>query len=302
MDNKTRVYQDIMKGRGLIILNATDRGENTQYKVKRMSEELAKLGVTTEVVANDHFLCHIDNGIVSDATKYDFALYFDKDKYVSTMLESVGVRLFNSARSIELCDDKMLTHIALAQHNIPMPKTLSGALCYVADAKLSDSYFARAEQLLGFPMVVKQCYGSYGKQVYLAQDGAQLRSIVESIKTKPYLFQQYIGCNKGEDTRIIVIGGKVCCAMKRVSNGDFRSNIELGGRGFATQLSDQFVSIAERSADILGLDYCGIDVLTDKDGSPLLCEVNSNAMFGGIERATGVNVAEAFAKHIVSQL
>ncbi len=292
-----------MKGKGLIIINAADKSGNTQYKVNRMSEQLRELGVDTEVVTNDHFLCYVDRqGIVSRAKQYDFALFFDKDKYVSYMLEATGLRLFNSARAIELCDDKMSTHIELAKHGIPMPTTLAGALCYTDDAVIDDKYLQRAQQMLGFPMVVKQCYGSYGKQVELISNSEQLRQTVERIKTKPYLFQQYVGYKKGQDTRIIVVGGKVCCAMQRVSNGDFRSNIELGGIGYVAKLNDDFVAIAERASDILGLDYCGIDILTDKDGSPLVCEVNSNAMFGGIERVTGVNVAQAFALHITKQV
>ena len=42
------------------------------------------------------------------------------------MLEKRGVRLFNRAQAIADCDDKMQTHIALADNGIPMPKTLAG--------------------------------------------------------------------------------------------------------------------------------------------------------------------------------
>ena len=42
----------------------------------------------------------------------------DKDKYISLMLEKAGLRLFNSSLAIELCDDKMLTHIILAKNGI----------------------------------------------------------------------------------------------------------------------------------------------------------------------------------------
>ena len=54
-------------------------------------------------------------------------------------------------------------------------------------------------------------------------------------------------------------------------------------------------------AKILNLDYCGVDVLFGKDGY-LICEVNSNAFFDGIEAATGINVARAYAEHICSQI
>ena len=48
-------------------------------------------------------------------------------------------------------------------------------------------------------------------------------------------------------------------------------------------------------------DFKGIDFLLASDGY-LLCEVNSNAFFKEFEIVTKINVAELYAKHIVSSL
>ena len=37
-----------------------------------------------------------------------------------------------------------------------------------------------------------------------------------------------------------------------------------------------------------------------KSGEPVLCEVNSNAFFTTMEEVCNVNVAKAYAEHIVS--
>ena len=52
---------------------------------------------------------------------------------------------------------------------------------------------------------------------------------------------------------------------------------------------------------MLNLDYCGVDLLYGEDG-PVLCEVNSNAFFEGLEAATGVNVAKLYAEYIVGTM
>ena len=83
------------------------------------------------------------------------------------------------------------------------------------------------------------------------------------------------------------------CAQK----GEFRSNIELGGVGKRIELSPDYIEISEKAAKILRLDYCGVDLLQTKDG-PIVCEVNSNAFFEGLEQTTGVNVAKAYAQHV----
>ena len=66
---------------------------------------------------------------------------------------------------------------------------------------------------------------------------------------------------------------------------------------------DLAVSIAaELAASVLGLDYCGVDLLYGESGEPIVCEVNSNAFFEGLEGATGVNVAKLYAEHIVKEI
>ena len=100
---------------------------------------------------------------------------------------------------------------------------------------------------------------------------------------------------------MIVVGGKVAAAMLRSSKTDFRSNIELGGIGSPIEISENLKQTCEKVAALLNLDYCGIDVLIAKDGY-LVCEVNSNAFFGGIEKVTGVNVAKRYAEHIYNEI
>ena len=42
---------------------------------------------------------------------------------------------------------------------------------------------------IDFPIVVKECHGSFGQQVYLAKDKEQLIGIVRNIDHKPMLFK-----------------------------------------------------------------------------------------------------------------
>ncbi len=288
--------------KGIIITNAYTQLASAEYQSYRLAEEFEKIGITAHSTKNREYPCFIkDGGIVNEYSSYDFAVYLDKDKYIAEMLEKSGVRLFNSSRAISVCDDKMLTHIALAEHGIPMPDTLPGALCYTPDALIPDESIKAVTDTLGLPLVVKESYGSLGKGVYLVKDDTELRAAMEKLKCMPHMFQKYISESFGKDVRIIVIGGKYLCAMMRKSEDDFRSNIELGGVGIKITPPDEYIEIAEKASKILGLDYCGIDILIGKNGG-LVCEVNSNAFFGGMEKTTGVNVAKAYAEYIASEI
>lgn len=289
--------------KGLILINAYSRLPSAINQSGRLKDELKRLGVETDIRRNDFFPLSVgsDGGIKGDLSGYDFCVYLDKDKYVAAMIEMKGLRLFNSRTTIEICDDKMRTHIALADCGIPMPTTIPGLLCYDPDEKVREEAFERLEKELGYPMIVKACYGSLGKDVYKADDRAQLAYVAEKLKCRPHLFQKFISESAGRDLRVIVIGGKVAAAMERASENDFRSNLELGGKGTTYAPDGELKELCGRVADRLGLDYCGIDVLEGRDG-PIICEVNSNAFFGGIEKVTGVNVAELYARHIYGEI
>ena len=287
--------------KGLILVNAYTQNEHELNQPRRIRQELAGLGVPCDLLRNDFVPAWIAGGVRADAAcGYYFCVYIDKDRYVPRLLEGAGMRLFNRARAVEVCDDKMLTHIALADA-VPMPATLPAPLCYTAGAPLSEELIGRVEELLGYPVVVKECYGSLGKGVHLARDRAQLHEIAARLQGRPHLFQKFVAESAGQDMRVIVIGGRAVGAMRRISQGDFRSNAELGGRGEAARLDPAVAAICERAAQALGLDYCGVDLLFSADG-PLVCEVNSNAFFGTFERVTGINVARLYAQHIVNTM
>lgn len=270
---------------GIIVVNAYTESEHELNQSKRLSMELEARGVKAEIVRN--------SPAVFDAAG-DFCVYLDKDKYAAARLER-KFRLFNRAKAIEICDDKMLTCLAL--DGFPMPETVSSLLCYNPNGDQS-ALLRYAEEKLKFPMVVKECFGSLGKQVYLAQNREELFELAERLKYKPHLYQRFVSESAGKDLRVIVVGGKAIACMRRVSENDFRSNAELGGRGEVYPLDERARALSEAIARRLDLDFCGVDLLFGKEGY-LVCEVNSNAFFGTIERVTGVSVASQYARHIV---
>ncbi len=270
---------------------------------QRMKEELSKLDIDLEMKTNQELsvLIDSDGSIRNSLPKYEFCLYLDKDGYISKMLELSGLRLFNSSEAIYLCDDKMITHIYLANNGIRMPKTISAPLNY--SNNFDDKFLNNVEKELEFPLIAKRNYGSLGKGVFLLENKEQLIEFEKKYQSEPHLYQEFIKSSFGFDYRLILIGGKFVAGMQRLNeNGDFRSNIAVGGKGILTEIPSSYIALAEKAAQILKLDYCGIDLLKGKDGEAVLCEVNSNAFLKGIEETTGINIAEKYAKHITESI
>lgn len=228
----------------------------------------------------------------------DFALFWDKDVRLALALERMGLRLFNSARAIALCDDKSLTHLTLAGH-VPMPRTICAPMTYPSVGYTDLSFVRQAVETLGLPLVIKECFGSFGSQVYLARSLAEAEALVKGLAGTPFIFQACITESLGRDIRLQVVGGQVVAAMLRYNaSGDFRANITAGGSMHPYVPTERQKALAILACQRLGLDFAGVDFLLGKEDEPILCEVNSNAHFKNLFDCTGVDVAAAILDYI----
>ncbi len=293
----------VQKFTGKIIINPYKKPVESVRQAERLKKEFENLSVKAEIVSDGFLSSYLKDGkIVSSLSGTDFIIYLDKDKYLSNQLSALGVRVFNPHQAIRVCDDKGETYLALAAAGIPVPDTVFGALCYDKNDAYDISYLEKIAKELDYPVIVKESFGSMGKGVYLAKDKSELIEIAERVKLKPHLFQRYLPYKRGTDVRLIVLGGKVLGGIERFNKNDFRSNVAIGGMAKSIDAPIKFKEVAKNCAEVLGLDYCGVDLLYGKNGNPVVCEVNSNAFFEGMERATGINVAKAYAEYVVDCL
>lgn len=232
----------------------------------------------------------------------DFVLFWDKDIAAARRILRHGIPVFNSPDAIRICDSKSETMEALWSANLPTPPSLTAPMTYETVGYPKDDFVEAAASVLGLPLVIKECYGSFGEQVYLASTVEEAKETVKRIGAKPFLFQAFIASSFGTDVRVNVVGGRAVCAMKRTGKeGDFRSNIAHGGRGEPYRLSETEEALAVAAARAVGADFAGVDLLFGENG-PLVCEVNSNPHFSGSYRATGINLAEPIFEHILKSI
>lgn len=283
-----------------IVLNGFYKPPSLLCQVERLRSAAEKYG-HCYVMDTAELLAHIDmSGSINCDIDADAVIYLDKDAHVAAMLEKCGLKLYNSARSIAVTDDKMATHIALSNVGIDMPMTVSAPLMYRGDD--NGAFLDKLLTVLQFPIIVKECHGSFGSQVYIAGNADELIELRARLKNKPHIYQQFIESSAGRDVRLIVIGNKVIAAMERRNEVNFKSNIEQGGRGYAIDiesLDSRFINTAVKATALLGLDYAGVDLLYGSGGEPILCEINSNAYFNTISEVTGIDVPSVYIDHII---
>ena len=260
-------------------------------------------GIALTLRRNDELLFDLADGHFLDLTERPrFVLFFDKDVLLARRLSAMGIPVFNPPIAIERCDNKALTHEALAAAGLPQPRTVPAPFTFANIGYTDLDFLSRAEAHLGYPMVIKECFGSFGEQVHLAHDRTEAAAIICKISPRPFLMQEFIAASGGRDVRVNIAGGvAVSAILRHAKDGDFRSNLTLGGAGEPFPLPEQFRILAERAAAALELSFGGIDLLFRKDGAPLICEANSNVHFKTTLDICGVNLADCILDDILKK-
>lgn len=211
---------------------------------------------------------------------------------VLRQFEVGDIYVLNNSVAIGSSRDKLRAHQLLAQKEVGIPNT--------SYAHSGNATRDLIKSVGGAPLIVKVTESTQGKGVLLAETTKAAESLINAFidLDANFLVQEFIKESSGNDIRCFVIGDKVVAAMKRQGvEGDFRSNLHAGGSAHPIKITPQERAIAVKAAKVIGLNVAGVDLIRSNRGS-LVLEVNSSPGLEGIERTTGVDVADAIIKFI----
>ena len=282
-----------------LVVNSFMNTEKFKNLYQMLSIAFNKRGVTLDIKTASDISLEVGTKIND---KPDFVIFWDKDIYLAQRLEQQGFKLFNSARAVELCDNKILMYQELANKGIRIPRTFIAPKTFEGLNYSKRDFVSNVIKEIGLPLVIKEAYGSFGEQVYLAKTLEEANKIIDQIGYKDFLMQEYIASSKGRDIRINVVGNKAIVSMLRENKNDFRSNISNGGTGSKFEPKKEYLDLAVNASKALGLDFAGVDVMFGPNDEPIICELNSNPQFASTLQYTGVNLAEVIADYILNNL
>ncbi len=193
----------------------------------------------------------------------------------------IGVRVLNDAHVLLRAHDKLLTAACLELAGIPHPRTVP---LRNGDAPSID-----------FPFVLKPRFGSWGADVFLCRTSSELASVLEEVRTRPWfekhgaLLQQLL-TPVGYDLRLIVAGGRVTGAIRRVAApGEWRTNVSLGGTRERVDLPADACRLGVAAAAAIGADLVGVDLFPVAAGHVVL-ELNGAVEFDDVYSLPGGHV------------
>ncbi|MBI4139816.1 RimK family alpha-L-glutamate ligase [Candidatus Woesearchaeota archaeon] len=214
----------------------------------------------------------------------------------STLLRAITTQLKKTTympteeQAFTRAHDKLLTHLKLQEHGVPMPKT------YIVPSAESAKKLLKK---VTYPIIIKMPSGTHGKGVMFADSSESAITMIDTLALlkQPFLIQEYVE-TEGKDIRAFVVGEKVVAAMQRsAGKGDKRANLHSGGEGTPIFLEDPERKIAIQAAQAMQAEICGVDMLKGPKG-PLVIEINISPGLQGITKATKINIAEKIASYL----
>jgi glutathione synthase len=246
--------------------------------------------VTVQRVEGDHFT-------VGDAVKLD--LGDDADVVLMRQDPPFDLGYITATHLLERIADKTLVvNDPVSVRNAPEKVFVLDYARFMPPTLVTRSLDeARAFLKAYGAIVVKPLHGNGGKAIFrVGPDGENLSALIEVFNQtwrEPHMVQAFLpGVAKG-DKRIVLVDGEVAGAINRLpGEGEFRSNLAVGGSAQKTELTEREREICAALGPELkrrGLIFVGIDVIAGE----WLTEINVTSPTGivAIEKFDGTDVA-----------
>lgn len=211
------------------------------------------------------------------------------------LFQSLGIPCVNTYDVSLTCGDKILTSVALKDHDVPQP-----------DVRIAFTEGSALEAIedLGYPVVLKPAVGSWGRLLSKINDRDAAETILEhktvlgSYHHSIFFIQKYVA-KKGRDIRAFVVGGDCIAAIYR-SSDHWITNTARGASASNCPITPELAEICINAANAVGGGVLAVDLFETEDGL-LVNEVNYTMEFRNSIDTTGVNIPDKVIDFVLSQ-
>lgn len=216
---------------------------------------------------------------------------------VQQVLEHWGIPVFNHAAVTALCNDKLLTTLALLQAGIPVPRTL---LAFDAERAVEGI------ETLGYPAVLKPVTGSWGRLLARVNDRDAAEAVLEHQETLGsyqhhiHYIQEHIE-KPNRDIRAFVIGERTICAIYR-SSAHWVTNTARGAITENCPVTPELNRLCQLAAQAVGGGILAVDLFEDPERGLLVNEINATMEFRNSIAPTGVDIPQEMLEYVISNV
>lgn len=270
--------------------------DNIRWEEKALYEAAKSKGIpvnnldcrAVSVSLNEQGYRYKDKVIIQRCVSYFRSLHS------TAVLEGLGSIVVNPLQTATICGNKLFTHMRLLNAGVKTPKAVS--------AFSEESAIAAIEEV-GYPAVIKPVVGSWGRLVALLRDRDAAKAVIED---RMHMFPLYHVFYLEEfvkrpprDIRAIVIDNAVVAAIYRYSvEGDWKTNMALGGRAERCPISNQLEDVCLKAAHAVGGKIIGVDLMESEEDGLIVHEVNNTTEFKNTVKVTGIDIPQLMVDYL----
>ena len=275
--------------------------DRVRFEEKALYEKTQGMGIKSKIVDAKT----LSIGTCSKAKDFQLgdvilqrSVSYYRGLYLTACLEFLGFKVINRFEVGQVCGNKLITSIRLAENKIPTPKT---QFAFSAESGLET-----IKNNTGFPVVLKPIVGSWGRGIYPLRDLETANMIIEmreeddSPLSRIYYIQELVD-RPSRDIRCIVIGDQVLTAIYRYSSqSEWRTNVALGGKVELAPITKEMEDLALRAARAVGGDsILGVDMMEDKNRGLVVHEVNNTVEFRGAASVSKADIPKQMIDYTI---
>jgi RimK family alpha-L-glutamate ligase len=213
--------------------------------------------------------------------------YDDFDLVTALFYQDAGMKVSNSLESLKTFRNKDEQALFFKRHELNSIPTLF----YRGHTRPTIFDELKALSKNG-KYILKMSRGNQGVGVNLVESFQSLKCLLETfeaMKDQRFIIQPFIEHKK--QWRIFIIKNEIHAVIERtLTKDDFRGNSKRATGKLLKKIPADLRDLAVNASISSGLDYCGIDILEDKNTLRLL-EVNAVPGFLEAEELSGINIA-----------
>ncbi|MFB6234135.1 MAG: RimK family alpha-L-glutamate ligase [Halopenitus sp.] len=209
----------------------------------------------------------------TDAADYDVGFVYPSRLMEGAALDArLSIPWVNGRDAVLTSRNKAGVIARLDAAGVPVPKTT------LISNPADESTVVEAASDFSYPVVVKPNSATRGVGVATATDLDSLLGVVDYLDLvhdfratgdKSYLLQEFLP--DAHDYRAMVVDGEFAGAVERrlpddaLATGRWKHNVHRGAEATGVDLPERHRRLAERAADVLDIDYLGVDLLETDD-------------------------------------
>ena len=270
--------------------------DTIRWEEKALLEAGKKKNINIQMIDCKKLFLDLDKEKDGYGTVLQRCVSYYRNVHSTAALEGMGVDVINCLKTGIFAGNKLYTHMLLKKEGVPTPHA---TVAFSRDAALESL------EKVGYPKIIKPTVGSWGRMISKINDKDSAEGIIESREKMYPIYQihyleEFIK-RPPRDIRAIMVGDEIVAAIYRYSgNGNWKTNMALGGRAEKCEITNEMEEICIKAKNAVQGQIVGVDLMESEDRGLLVHEVNNTTEFKNTVRVCEVDIPSLMLDYTIN--